>query len=66
MDKKTIVKDSANDHKRSGFEDTDYDPWFYETCRMVNIACDKFWTRTEERVKLNELYYKLRAHKYGY
>lgn len=66
MDTTTIVKDSANDHKRSGYEDKDYDPWFYETCKMVNVACDKFWTKTPERIRLNELYYKLRVDRYGF
>ncbi len=60
MDKKTSIKDSAHDHRRAGFEDKDYDPYFYEACKMVNIACDKFWTKTSERIRLNELYYKSR------
>jgi hypothetical protein len=66
MAKKTIVTDSAFDHRTSGIEENDYDPWFYETCRMVSIACDKFWTKTEERIMLNDLYYKSRSNKYGY
>lgn len=60
MGKKTSIKDSANDHKKAGYEDKDYDPYFYEACKMVNVACDKFWTRTAERIRLNELYYKSR------
>lgn len=60
MAKKTSIKDSANDHKKAGYEDKDYDPYFYEACKMVNVACDKFWTRTAERIRLNELYYKSR------
>jgi hypothetical protein len=66
MEEKITIKDSAFDHRTSGFEESDYDPWFYETCRMVSIACDKFWTKTEERIMLNELYYKSRVNKYGF
>ena len=60
MAKKTSIKDSAHDHRKAGYEDNDHDPWFYETCKMVNVACDKFWTKTAERVRLTELYYKSR------
>ena len=60
MAKKTYIRDSANDHKKAGYEDKDYDPYFYEACKMVNVACDKFWTKTAERIRLNELYYKSR------
>lgn len=66
MAKKTSLENSSNDHKKSGFEEKDYDPWFYENCRLVNRACDNFWTLTAERVRLNELYYKSRLNKYGY
>ena len=66
MAEKTIVMDSASDHRTSGFEESDYDPWFYETCRLVNRACDIFWTKTAERIRLNELYYKARIDKYGF